>query len=80
MASALGNINGVAMAYAMGFVNAGMALVISFGVNLTEGQQAGIFGFVNAGLVLVAHVAHAQAKHTKVVIPAPPVDESHPQA
>jgi len=66
----------VAMAYIMGFVNAGLALVISFGVNLTQPQEAGIVGFVNTGLVLVAHVSYAQAKHTKSVIPAPPVDES----
>jgi hypothetical protein len=75
----IGGINGVAMAYIIGLVNAGLALVISFGVTLTEGQQAGIVGFVNAGLILVAHVSYNQAKHTKTVIPAPPIDESHPQ-
>jgi hypothetical protein len=78
VASFVGNVNGVAMAYAMGLVNAGMALVISFGVNLNESQQAAIFAFVNAGLVLVAHVAYNHAKHTKTVIPSPPVDESKP--
>lgn len=70
-------LNGVSVAYAMGLVNAGMALVISFGIRITESQQAGIVGFVNAGLILVAHVSYAQAKHSKIVIPAPPVDESH---
>jgi hypothetical protein len=73
---AVGSINGVALAYAMGLVNAGMALVIAFGVSLTETQQASIFAFVNAALVLVAHVSHNAAKRTKEVIPARPIDES----
>jgi nicotinamide riboside transporter PnuC len=76
VASALGTLNGVALAYAMGLINAGMALIISFGVNLNTTQQAAIFAFVNAALVLVAHVSHNAAKRTKEVIPAPPIDES----
>jgi hypothetical protein len=72
----LTKINGVAMVYVMGLVNAGMALVISFGVNLSETQQASVVGFVNAALILVAHISYSTAKRTKTVIPAPPVDES----
>ena len=76
MGRVVGSINGVALAYAMGLTNAAMALVISFGVSLSETQQASIFAFVNAALVLVAHVSHNAAKRTKEVIPAGPVDES----
>ncbi|HJR05016.1 MAG TPA: hypothetical protein VKA83_25465, partial [Methylomirabilota bacterium] len=68
--------NGVSLAYAMGFVNALMALLFSFGVNITDDQRSAIVGLVNAGLVLVAHVAYSHAKTTKPVIPAPPIDES----
>ena len=43
-------------------------------------QQAGaIQAFVNAMLVMVVAAAHANAKHTKSVISAPPVDESKGQ-
>lgn len=71
-------INGVLIVYVMALVNSGLALLISFGVHLSVVQQGTIVTFVNAGLVMVAHAAHSAAKHTKSVMPAPPVDESHP--
>ncbi len=61
----------------MGVVNAGMAMLLAFGVHVTSEQAGTIQAFVNALLVMVAAAAHSQAKHTKTVIPAPPVDESH---
>lgn len=33
-------------------VNAALVLIVSFGVNVTDGQQAAITGAVNAALVL----------------------------
>lgn len=71
-------LNGISVALVMGVVNAGLAMMLSFGVNLTHDQQGTIQAFVNALLVAVVAAAHSQAKHTKTVIPAPPVDESHP--
>jgi hypothetical protein len=38
----------------LGVINAGLALLLAFGVNVTQAQQAGITGAVNAVLVLVA--------------------------
>lgn len=37
-----------------GFVTAALALVIAFGVNLTQEQQVAILGFVTALIALVA--------------------------
>ncbi len=71
-------LNGVTVAYVMGLANAALALVVSFGVNLTETQQGTITALVNALLILVAHASYAQAKHTQPVIPAGPVDQSKP--
>ncbi len=75
--SYLTKLNGISVALVMGVVNAGLALLLSFGVNLNHDQQGTIQAFVNALLVMVVAAAHSQAKHTKTVIPAPPVDESH---
>ena len=75
IARTVANMNGVLVVYAMGIVNAVLALVVSFGLNLTEEQQGSIVALVNALLVMVAHAAHANAKHTKAVIPPRPLDE-----
>lgn len=80
MASRLTKLNGVTVAYVMGLANAALALVVAFGVNLTPTQQGTITALVNAFLVLVAHASYTQAKNTKQVIPAGPIDESQPKA
>lgn len=71
----LGFLNGVAVALVMGFVNAAMACVVDFGVNMNQTQQGALTALVNAGLVLAAAAAHNSAKHTQEVIPAGPVDQ-----
>lgn len=38
----------------IGAVNAGLALLLAFGVNVSDAQQAAIVGGVNALLVLIA--------------------------
>jgi hypothetical protein len=60
----------------MAVVNSGLALLLAFGLNMTDTQQGSVQAFVNALLVMVAAVAHSNAKRTKTVIPAPPLDES----
>jgi len=70
-------LNGISVALTMGVVNSGLALLLSFGLNVSDTQAGAIQAFVNALLVMVAAAAHANAKHTKTVIPAPPLDESH---
>lgn len=72
----LGNINGVAVALAYAAINNCLALLLAFGVTLSQDETASILAFLNSALVLVAYVAHNAAKHTKTVIPAPPIDES----
>ncbi len=72
------SVNGVLIAYAMATVNALLQLLFSFGVNINADQRSAVTAFVNAGLVLIAHAAHSAAKHSKSVVPAPPIDESHP--
>ena len=71
-------VNGISVALVMGVVNAGLAMLLSFGVQVTPEQSGTIQAFVNALLIMVVAVAHSNAKHTKTVIPAPPLDESHP--
>lgn len=39
-------------ALVVAFVNAALGLVVSFGVNLTDAQQASIIAVVNTGLAL----------------------------
>lgn len=72
-------LNGISVALVMGVVNAGLAMVLAFGIPLSQSEVGTIQGFVNACLVLVAAVAHTNAKRTKTVIPAPPIDESQPK-
>lgn len=70
-------LNGVSVALVMGVVNAALALLLAFGINLDQSQSGAIQAFVNALLVMVAATAHANAKRSKPVIPAPPLDESN---
>ncbi len=75
---ALGNINGVAIALGYAAVNSALALLITFGIHMTQVETGAILAFVNNALVLVAYLAHNGAKRSQTVIPAPPVDQSHP--
>jgi hypothetical protein len=52
------NLNGITIAYMMGTLNAFMAVLLSFGVTITQAQTAAVVAFVNAALVTLAHVAH----------------------
>lgn len=72
----LGSINGVAIALVYAVINSCLALLLAFGVTLTNNESAAVLAFVNNSLVLVAYISHNAAKHTKTVIPSPPLDES----
>jgi hypothetical protein len=50
--------NGLTLAYTIAFVNATLALLIAFGVSLSDTQQATIVTFVNAAILLAARVLH----------------------
>lgn len=78
MGTTLGNLNGVAMSLAYALVNSLLALLIAFGVHLTNTEDAAILAFTNCALALVAYVAHVGAKHTTTVIPAGPVQGQQP--
>lgn len=51
-------MNGISVAYLMGFVNAVMVTVNAFGVDLNDTQRVAIATLVNASLVLGIHLAH----------------------
>ncbi len=51
-------MNGISVAYLMGFVNAALATVAAFGVNLNDVQRVAVASLVNASLVLAIHLAH----------------------
>jgi hypothetical protein len=50
--------NGISIAYVLGFVNAVMAVINAFGLNLNETQRVAVVGLVNAALILAVHMAH----------------------
>lgn len=54
--------NGLTLAYTVAVVNAGLALVVAFGINVSTAQQAAIVGFVNAAMLLAARVLHLPEK------------------
>ncbi len=58
MRKAAVTLNGITVAYMMGFVNAVLACLLAFGVDLNEAQQASIATLVNASLVLAVHLSH----------------------
>lgn len=58
MRKAAVTMNGITVAYMMGVVNALLATLLSFGVDLNTVQQASIATLVNASLVLAVHLAH----------------------
>lgn len=52
------SMNGITIAYVMGFTNAALACLGSFGINLSDTQQGSIAALVNAGLILAVHIGH----------------------
>lgn len=52
------SMNGIGVAYLIGFVNAVMATVNAFGINLNDTQRVAIVSLVNAALILSVHLAH----------------------
>lgn len=62
--SAAINLNGISIAYAMGIVNAALALTVSFGVDLNAEQQGYMAAIVNGLLILVVHVSHRVGEAT----------------
>jgi hypothetical protein len=62
VAQLIDSLNGVSVAYAIGLTNALLALLFSFGVNVSQDQRTAIVAFVNAALIFTAHLAHAQTK------------------
>ncbi len=65
--------NGITIAYVMGFVNAVLACVCSFGVSLSPTQQGSIVALVNAGLILCVHMGHRVGEAHQEQVSAPPV-------
>ena len=79
--------NGLTLAYTVAFVNATLALLIAFGLSITQGQQAAIVAFVNAAILLAARVLHLPertargtvAVHHVPVLTTTPDDPEQPQ-
>lgn len=53
----------------MGLLNAGLQLLISFGISISDAQNVALTAFVNAVLVVVALVLE---RKTNVLTPSPP--------
>lgn len=80
--------NGLTLAYVVALINCAMALAISFGVNLTDGQQGAIMAFVNAAVLVAARVLHlpeqtpdggtVAVRHVPVLASTPPATPADP--
>lgn len=58
------NLNGISIAYVMGFVNALLACLLAFGVHLSDTEIASVAGLINAGMVLAVHFGHRVGEAT----------------
>lgn len=84
--------NGLTLAYTVALVNAALAVAMSFGVHITNAQQAALVTFVNVAVLLAARVLNlpertatgtVQVQHTPVLVEtptAPPVPTVTPVA
>lgn len=50
--------NGLTLAYVVAVINAVLALLLAFGLNLSSEQQGAIALFINASVMLAARVLH----------------------
>lgn len=57
--AAAAQADGLAVAYLMAVVNAGLACLVAFGVNLSDSQQVAVVALVNAVLVAATHLLKA---------------------
>lgn len=51
-------MNGISVAYLMGVVNAALATIAAFGVNMNDTQRVAVAALVNSALVLGIHLSH----------------------
>lgn len=58
--------------YLVAFVNAVLAMAITFGLNLSQNEVGAIIGTVNAGLLFVTAIAHWYSNRKTSTI-TPPV-------
>lgn len=65
--------NGITIAYVMGLVNAGLGVLLAFGLTITPEEAAAITAFVNAALVLITHVGHRVGEVSRDALYQPPV-------
>lgn len=80
------NLNGISVAYVMGFFNALFGLLVVFGVHLNDAQIGAITALLNASLIAAVHFGHrigeatASGRSTQVAVqeltetPPPPKD------
>lgn len=65
-------MNVAVSAAVLGVVNTLLQLIVSFGVNITDAQNAAITGLVNSVLVLAAIVEHYRIKANGTATPPKP--------
>lgn len=58
------NLNGITIAYVMGVANALFAVLLAYGVKLTDEEIASTLAFINTALVLAVHVGHRVGEAT----------------
>lgn len=58
------NLNGITIAYVMGFVNAVFACLLAFGVTLTDAEIASMSALINAAMILAVHFGHRVGEAT----------------
>lgn len=58
------NLNGISIAYVMGVANALFAVLVSFGIHLTDQEIASIGALLNGVLILAVHFGHRVGEAT----------------
>jgi hypothetical protein len=69
---AAATFNGITIAYAVGFINAFLGILIAFGIKINPDEQAAIIAFVNISFVLLVHVAHRVGEYAAQQHPTNP--------
>jgi hypothetical protein len=58
------NMNGITIAYVMAIMNALFAVLVAFGVHLTDTEIAALATLLNASLALAVHIGHRVGEAT----------------
>lgn len=74
VASIVQNLNGISIAYLMGLTNSLFAVLIAFGVPLSDAREAALDAFVNAAMIVLMHIGHRLGEQAATGSYEPPAE------